>query len=229
MAPSAGGGGEVALDNADADEFALASVNNEITPIEYGVTEWSDLTWSEIGHHLTTSRNLPATFWLSQALFLIVMALTVWGTASLWEKYCDTRAGRIVDKYLDLVELVAWPATRLLKRALAAAARNLPIAYQGERGHWRLLGESVAALCVSFLVLQFYCVAYAAATSMGPHRSELPTIATGAARLRWSCSCVRLRGTWRGASGPTPAPSCSTTPSWTPPPWASSTRMREKC
>ena len=161
------------------------------------VVEWSDLTWSDTWSLLTTSQNLPASFWLTQALALIVMALLTWAFGSMWDRYADARFSRLVDRYIDAAEAVARPTARLMQRLVprlvSLGARHIPEAYRGSVGGWRAAAHGVVVLCCSFLALQFWCIACDAAATKGPHRSELPALAVGAARMRWGCSWLRLR------------------------------------
>ena len=176
----------------DADAAVLATSDEGIFASNQVTESWSEMSWSDISYQLTTSRNLPALFWLTQALGLVVMMLTVWGTSNLWHRYADARAGRIIDRYLDVVEMAARPASRAVNRALAVAIRSLPVRYRGTHGQWQLLGDGTTVVCISFLAVQFYCVARGGASVMGPHRSELPTLAVGTARVRWGCGYLRI-------------------------------------
>lgn len=147
---------------------------------------------------LTSSKNLGIAFWITQAVGLVGLACGVYLTSKFWDRYVDKRAGRWIDRYLDAADYVSRPLIRVIKLAAALvhrlALRWLPPQYlDSEAGQWLLFGHAVAMLVLLLLVLQFVSVASDAASALGVHRSEVPMIASGAARVRWRCAWLRIQ------------------------------------
>jgi hypothetical protein len=144
---------------------------------------------------LTGSRNLPLSFWLLQAAGLLVLGLITWAVSSFWQRHMDDRVGWAVDRYLDATELLSRPLDRAVRwaspRIASAIHRRLPEHLQSAEAQWRLIFLGVCVLSIWLMALQHASNAFGAAVSKGLHRTELPTLALGAARVRWGCARVR--------------------------------------
>ena len=106
--------------------------NDDSTAVVLTFEEKAAWVWTQV----STSQDRGVVFWLTQVLALGILAASVLGFSSLWDTYFDARAGRLVDRYIDLTEKVSRPLTRVMRRCMPVvkriATRCLPRQYLDE-------------------------------------------------------------------------------------------------
>ena len=173
----------------------LTTADNVTPAADSALAYWTGNDGAWWYAQLTGSRNLPFSFWLLQAAGLLVLGLITWAVSSFWQRHMDDRVGWAVDRYLDATEILSRPLDRAVRwaspRIASVIHRRLPEQLQSAEAQWRLIFLGVCVLSIWLMALQHASNAFGAALSKGLHRTELPTLALGAARVRWGCARVR--------------------------------------
>jgi len=130
-------------------------------------------------------------FWLGQAVALVLLAGFTYLINTVWDRYADATATKVIGWIIDMLIWLGTPIVRLAVRIAKLVWHRLPPSLREPEGQWQaLLLTAWIATSLSLLVQHLHN-ARDAADQKALHRSELPQLASGVLHWNWKGACIR--------------------------------------
>ena len=131
------------------------------------------------------------SFWLDQAIGLVLLAGFTYVINTLWDRYADATAVKVIGWLVDRLSWLGRPIVRLAVRIAKLIWRRLPPSLREPEGQWQALLLTAWIATSLSLLAQHLHNARDAADQKALHRSELPQLAAGVLHWNWKGACVR--------------------------------------